>query len=99
MSEGIKETKEVIVAANEIALLLVDRLKDGAQVGDVVAVVEKITQDQEFKDKLSAAFENIQKVPAELADLDFIEGGELAVLQLSYLPKYKQVLTKAAPSA
>lgn len=84
---GIQEVKDVLVALNEVGIFLASRLKDGAGVDDVVALVTKLSTDDEFKLIIAAAVAAMKHVPAELKDLDLVEGVELAQLQLSYLPK------------
>lgn len=83
-----KEVKEVLVAANEVALVLVKQLKDGVDFGDFQAVYAKITADEEFRSKLAAAYEGVSNVPAEVIDLDLMEAVDLVGVQVSYVPKY-----------
>lgn len=91
---GIKETKEVMVAANEMALFIVGRLKDGIGVDDAVAAYQKLTQDAEFKKIVMEAHDGMSTIGGEVKDLDIAEGLELAMLQLSYIPKYVDVVKK-----
>jgi hypothetical protein len=90
---GDKETKEVLVAVNEVALVLVKQLKDGVGLDDFAAVYAKITGDAEFREKLYAAYEGISKVPAEVVDLDLGEVIDLVGTQVSYVPKYIAALS------
>lgn len=86
---GVKETKEVLIGANEVAILAVEVLKDGVQLGhDFSVVYDRLTKDQAFKEKLAAAYENISAVPQELGDLDFFEMIDLGKTQLDYVPKF-----------
>lgn len=96
MSEklGVKETKEMLVAVNELAVFLVGQFKDGVQMADFSALFSQITENADFKAKLLAAYEDFKKIPAEIKDLDASEGVELASLQLSYVPKFIDVLKK-----
>lgn len=93
---GIKETKEVVVAANELGAFLVERLKDGVGADDAMAVIAKLQTDEAFKAKMQAAFDNVKAVPAEVKDVDLAEGMELAMVQLSYLPKILAAAKKDA---
>ena len=90
----VKNTKEVLIAANEIALFIVERLKDGIGVDDAVALYTKIISDEDFKAKVVAAYDEIAKVPAEVKDIDIYEGVELITLQTSYVPKIIDALKK-----
>lgn len=89
MSEvhGIKETKEVLVGLNEVTMLVAKHLKDGAQLTDIMAVIEDFKKDPELIAKLEAARENIAAVPNEVKDVSLLEAGELAMVQISYVPK------------
>jgi hypothetical protein len=49
---GIKETKELLIAGNEIGVFVVKHLKDGVQLEDFEAFYTKFITDVEFKNKL-----------------------------------------------
>jgi len=91
---GIKETKEVVIAANEIAVLIVKKLRDGVQVQDGVDVASALFMDGDIKNAVNAAAENIKDVPNEIKDLDIQEGIELGMCQISYVPKFIDALKK-----
>lgn len=74
---GIKETKEVLDGLNVVAEEIISVAKDGIQVKDAAQIVEDLLLKPEFKSKLIAAVDNIKAVPAELKDLDLVEGVEL----------------------
>lgn len=97
--QGINETMEAIAGVNELALALIPILKDGVQVADAVALFDKLKNDTAFKEKLEAAYRDINKVPAEVKDIDFGEGMELVMLQASYVPKIIAALKAEAPKA
>lgn len=92
MSVGIKETNEILIAANEVGLLAVKRLKDGFGFDDFQAFYAAFVNDAEFKAKLQAGWENMGEVPTEIKDIDFAEGGQLVMTQVSYIPKYLEAL-------
>ena len=73
-SFSIKETKEFAVAIFAVAALLVERLKDGADLDDVLAVYEKLTKDTEFLAVITAAYEGYKLIPSEIKDIDLEEG-------------------------
>lgn len=91
---GDKETKEAVVALNELALFLAVQLKDGFQGSDFSAIYEKILQDHTFKAKLLLAYENYAAIPDEVSDLDVGEGLELIKIQTEYLPLYLEAFKK-----
>lgn len=91
---NIKETKEVLVAVNELGIKIAGLVKDGAQVSDIVALVALISADADLQAKLLAAFQNAGAVSAEVKDIDINEGVELVVLQASYVPQILAALKK-----
>lgn len=88
---GIKESKEALVGVNELSMVLIELLKDGAQFSDASALIMKL-QDPEIMGKLNAALSGLKQVPGEIKDLDLQEGIELAMLQASYVPKILEKL-------
>ena len=85
---GVVETDEAVVAVNEISLLLVRRFKDGVDMGDFLAMWDKLQNDTEFKAKVAEGFDKYDKIPAEISDIDGGEGIELINRQISYLPSF-----------
>lgn len=92
--EGIKETKEALVGINEVSLFLAEKLKDGVQFTDATDFYAKLTKDEAFKKVVGDAYENYEKIPAEVKDIDAGEGLELAVVQVEYVPKFIAALKK-----
>lgn len=87
MKTGILETRDVLEAVNELAIIIIKHAKDGVQVSDISAIVLNIMNSDDTKKALVKAVENVTTVPAELSDIDFAEGLELGKVQLTYLPK------------
>lgn len=87
MKTGILETRDVLEAVNEIAIIIIKHAKDGVQISDIGAIVLNIMNSDDTKKALVKAVENVTAVPAELADIDLSEGMELGKVQLGYLPK------------
>lgn len=94
-SLGVKELKEALVAVNELAIFLAERMKDGAGVDDAMALYSKLASDEAFKAKMMAAYDGIAMVPAEIKDITLPEGIELAMLQVQYVPGLLAALKKA----
>lgn len=93
---GVKETKELLVGVNELALILVARLKDGFQASeDIAAIIAKLQADEDFKAKMKAAYDGVAAIPDEVKDLDLAEGIELALAQAAYVPKILEAAKKA----
>ncbi len=85
MSEGIKETKEVLVGSICVGKLIVSKLKNGFQKEDLLEAVAQIMGDEVTKTKLQAAVADAGKSVAEIKDISFAEGAELLGAALSEL--------------
>lgn len=72
----IKETKEAVQAISQIALSAIWALKDGAQISDLSVLFENMTTIQ-------AAFDDMNKIPGELKDLDRDEIVELSAIGIN----------------
>jgi hypothetical protein len=88
MSEklGVKETREFLVAVNEITIFLIERFADGVSLEDFAAIYKKITKDEAFISKMAAAYDNYVAIPNEMDDLDLYETLDLTKMQLDYIP-------------
>jgi hypothetical protein len=84
---AVKETKELLVGVNELSLIMIKHLKDGAQISDVMAIVDEMKNNPELLAKLEAAKNDIAAIPEEIKDCSLVEAGELAMVQISYVPK------------
>lgn len=93
-SIGIKETKEALIGINEVGIFIASRVKDGLGLDDAEAAFQKMIGDPEFKAKFVAAYEGAGAIPAEIKDLSILESVELVQIQVSYLPKIKEALSK-----
>lgn len=91
---GIKETKELLVGINEIAIFLVTIFRDGVDLADFGAIWNKLICDQGFRSKLEAAYSDYSKISAEFADLSLIESMEILKLQADYVTKIMEALKK-----
>lgn len=73
----MKETKELVIAFLEIASLLAVEFKDGIQANDFADLYSKISSNEDLKSKLIAAYNDIDKIPAEIKDLTIPESLDL----------------------
>lgn len=94
MTVGIQETKEVLIAANELTLVVIKHVKDGVAVSDIPAIVSELIASDSFKLALVDAVKGVTNVPAEIKDIDLTEGMELGKVQLAYVPKILEALKK-----
>lgn len=92
---GISETAEVLVALNELSLVIIKHARDGLNVADVPAIIIELMANDAYKSALGRAIDGISAVPAEVKDLQLEEGFELAKTQFSYLPKLLEAMKKA----
>lgn len=95
MELTIKETKEVLVALNKLVVKLAPIVIDGLTVSDVVAAFNAINNDPVAKAEFEAALADIKAVPAEIKDVNLVEGLELAMLQMQALPALIAAFKKA----
>lgn len=75
---GVQETKEAILALVVLGKFVADRLKDGVQMDDAMALGMKLMSDESFKSKVMAGIQGIEKVPEEIKDIHLAEVLELA---------------------
>ena len=81
---GIKETKEIAIAAFKVAGVIVLALKDGFQAGkDIEAIMSGLIEDPECVSALKAAYQDGEKAAAEVQDVGLFEGLDLAKLFLA----------------
>lgn len=91
----MKETKEALVAVNELAVLLCEKLKDGFQLtDDVSAIFKKFSEDAEFMAKVKAGYQDMNKIPEEVKAADIVSVVDLVTVQVGYIPKIVEALKK-----
>lgn len=84
---GIKETKEVLIAANEVGVVVIKAFKDGVQIGDFVTFWNTYKDNAEFKAALEAAWDKAGQVPKEIGNLNLSESVDLVLTQVAQIPK------------
>lgn len=62
----MKETSEAIIGLVVLGKELLELSKDGIQANDAVALAALIAKDEAFRNKLVAAVQGCEKIPAEL---------------------------------
>lgn len=95
MSVGIKETKEALIAVDEVALILVANLKKGV-FGEFQAFWAALASNEDLKAKLAAAWDTHQQIPAEVGDVDLTEAMDLLMTEASYIPRFLAALSPVA---
>lgn len=89
MGIGVEETLDLIRGGNELALDLTARiLEDGLEAEDVEEFLERLKQDEKFKAVLSDMFDGAKRIPAEIDDLTLVEGAQLGIVQVGYVPRW-----------
>lgn len=76
----MKETKELLIGLVLLGKLVADRVKDGVQIDDAIAIGEALLKDGEFKTKIEAAYKDADKINDEFKDFDFVKG--LSLVQI-----------------
>lgn len=84
----MKETKEVVIGFLALAKELAVVFKDGAQVADAGAILAKL-QDEVFMAKLKLAYEDVEKVEAEIKEATVAEVLEIVA---AALPEIKALI-------
>ncbi|MHA2122434.1 MAG: hypothetical protein ACW990_14625 [Promethearchaeota archaeon] len=82
----INDVEDVIVAVNELAILMIKRFKDGVQFDDFVALYSSIMDDEKMKKIMFDAYNGYKNIPAQAKDIDVKEACSLAAIQLKYVP-------------
>ena len=73
----MKETRELLLALAIVGKLVVDRVKDGVQLEDAVAVITALVADPKYKDALSKAVAGVDKIDDEFKDFNLVKALEL----------------------
>lgn len=84
---GIKETKELVIAINQVGLKVLELAQDGLDLKDAADLAVEIANNKELKDALALAVEDFQKIPEEFKDLSFKEAIDLASVQVQFIPE------------
>lgn len=96
MSEGIKEMKEAAIGILALGALAVELGKDGYDASDLGAAAARLATDSKLQATLGAAISGIEKVPAEMKDMTWAEGAELAVALIPELMRLIENMSKKA---
>lgn len=96
-SNGVKETKEALVALNELSIHLISIFKNGLNVGSAVDLWKLFQNDEDLRSKIAAAYDNYAAIPSELEGLDIGGTLELTYTQLSYVPAIAEALRGKDP--
>lgn len=90
---GVQNIEEILVASNEIGLVVAKHAKDGLQLAkDVPSIVAEVLASDALKGALSKAVEGAGSVIAEGKDISVAEAVQLVGVQVAYVPKYLEVL-------
>jgi len=91
---GIKETQEALKGAGVLLVFILERLKDGVNVDDAIAIFSKFQTDAEFKKVLSEAYDGASKIKGEIKDIDLVEGLALGKDVIDLVPQIIKALKK-----
>ena len=82
----IKDVEEILIACNELMILMLKRFKDGVQFDDFLSLYNSLMEDERIKKIMFDAYEGYKKIPAQAKDIDVEETCKLLAIQLSYIP-------------
>jgi hypothetical protein len=88
--EQMKNTKEAIVALLLLGKFVADRVKDGVQLEDALALGQALMVDGEFKTLVQAGYEGMDLIDDEFKDFSLAKGLEL----VQVIPKVVEILQK-----
>lgn len=88
--EQMKETKEAIIALAVLGKFVADRVKDGVQLDDALALGTALMADGEFKTLVQAGYQGMDKISDEFKDMSLAKGLEL----VEVIPKLVEILQK-----
>jgi hypothetical protein len=92
-----KDLNELVIGLLELSLQVVEvAKKDGFNTMALVDLYQHIWKDEDVKAKVMAAIDGYKNVPANLKEVDFNEGIQLAALLVSYAPKFVAALKQVA---
>jgi hypothetical protein len=83
-SVGITELKELLVGVEKLSLILIKRFKDGVTAEDFTAIMSALATDVDFKNAVTG----LRSLPAELKDINVMEGMEIGMFVMQSIPKY-----------
>jgi hypothetical protein len=81
----VQNTKEALVALAKLGKFIAAQAKDGIDLKDGAALAAKIVGDEVFRAALIAGFEGAAMIPAEVKEISFEEGVELALALIAEL--------------
>lgn len=88
--EQMKETKEAIIALVLLGKFVADRVKDGVQLDDALALGQALMVDGEFKVLVEAGYKGTDLIDDEFKDFTLVKGLEL----VQVIPKLVEILQK-----
>lgn len=81
------ETKEALIALIRLGKFIASQAKDGFQVGDGLALAQLLITSEAFRDVIVDGFLGAAQIPAELKEISFEDGMELAMTMISELKR------------
>lgn len=96
-SVGIKETKEAISGVMLLGALLYKKFSDGVQVKDFTELWDNFKDDTELQKILLDGYNEASLIPAEIKDLDMLEGAQLGMHAMGEVAKIIELLAAPAP--
>lgn len=86
----MKETKEALLALVTIGKFVSDRLKDGVQLDDAVALGQALLLDGQFKSIVESGYKDMDKIDDEFKDFNLSKALEL----VQAIPELVAILQK-----
>lgn len=90
-----KETREALIAVNEIVLELAKVVKGGSTMADIMILLADLTTESPLKVALANAIDGLSKVSGEVSAMGIPGYADLVQVQLGYLPQILAAFKKA----
>ena len=90
----MQDIKDVLVGLLAISALLAEEFKDGVQASDIADIIVKIQGNEELKQKIILAYNEIDKVPSDLKSLTLAEGLEIVAFAIPEIVKLVGAIKK-----
>lgn len=86
----MKESKELILALALVGKFVMDRVKDGVQMDDAVALGNALWAEGDFKNMVMAGYKDADKIAEEFKDFSIAKALDLA----GVIPELAQIIQK-----
>lgn len=89
----MKDTLEAINASTDLSCFIIKRLKDGAGIDDLLALLKEYMENEDFKKSINAGAAGVSNIPVEIKAMTAQDGITLgANVLMVQVPKIIEAL-------